>query len=201
MTILPSSIGALHPRESSNSSPPASPPNARCPIVLNVNALNPNPASTIPLAVARVLSEKDLATALTAAVSPAAPPQPDRNIEKQRSRTPIVDGSADGSDRIGIIPLKKALTSEYPLSTRTPPMRSGLWVISRPILVERAVLRRTHTRAPRVSVSLPHNGPMRYIPRFPAVPTKLTCVEDIVNCSASWGAYAEYTCTCQPSSG
>jgi hypothetical protein len=49
-------------------------------------------------------------------------------------------------------------------------------------------------RAPRVSVSLPHKGPMRYIPRFPAVPTRLTWVEDIVNCSASCGAYAEYTC-------
>jgi hypothetical protein len=38
-----------------------------------------------------------------------------------------------------------------------------------------------------------HNGPARYIPRFPASPIRLTCVEDITSSVASCGAYAEYT--------
>jgi hypothetical protein len=112
MTKLPSSIGALHPSASSKSNPPASPLNSRCPIVLNVNALKPNPARTIPLAVALVLSEKDFATALRAAVSPAAPPHPERNIEKHSKAIPLVDGSASGSGLMGMYPRKKALTRE-----------------------------------------------------------------------------------------
>jgi hypothetical protein len=84
----------------------------RCPIVLNVKALRPNPARTIPLAVALVLSEKDLATALTEAVRPAAPPHPERNIEKHNRAIPLVDGSEVGSGRMGICLWKNARTRE-----------------------------------------------------------------------------------------
>jgi hypothetical protein len=84
----------------------------RYPIVLNVKALKPNPAKTIPLAVALVLSENDLATALTAAVRPAAPPHPERNIEKHKNAIPVVLGSAEGLGRMGIYPRKNARTRE-----------------------------------------------------------------------------------------
>lgn len=102
MTKLPSSIGALHPSANKSNNPPASPLYTKCPIVLNANALRPNPARTIPLAVALYLSEKDFATALRAAVRPAAPPHPERNIEKHKRAMPLVEGSADGLGRMGM---------------------------------------------------------------------------------------------------
>ena len=139
-------------------------------MVLNVKALNPNPARTIPLAVALVLSEKDLATALTAAVRPAAPPHPERNIEKHRKTMPLVEGSADGLGRMGIYPKKKARTREYPVKTRVPPMKSGLKGQNDHDLK----WSQAYMRAPRVSVIFPHKGPMRYMPKFPAVPTRFT---------------------------
>ena len=107
MKIDPMNMGALVPTARRSSSPEASPGEIRCPSVLNVKALRPNPAKTSPVALARVVSGNDLATALMAPDNPAAPPHPDRNIAKQRRKRASDDGAADGS-----VELRMGMTRE-----------------------------------------------------------------------------------------
>lgn len=70
--------------------------------MLNKNALKPNPARTVPVALARDLSGKDLAMAFTDEDRPAEPPQPVRNIARQRRVRRGVEGGEEGERRMGM---------------------------------------------------------------------------------------------------
>lgn len=107
-------IGTLVPIARRRSKPPAFPGYSRFPTVLNVKALRPKPAKTIPLALALVASGNDLAMALTEADRPAAPPQPDRNIAKHSKNRPNIEGGPAGSveARMGMVEVKKRCTTK-----------------------------------------------------------------------------------------
>jgi hypothetical protein len=96
---LPTIIGTPVPIAKSSNNPPASPLYITCPIVENKNADSPNPASTVPVALARVLSGKDFAAAFTLPVRPAEPPIPVMNMQNARRRRRKVDTPSDGLER------------------------------------------------------------------------------------------------------
>lgn len=102
MRKLPINIGNPVPIARTKSNPPASPLNMACPMVEKAKALNPKPASTVPVADALVLSGKDFATTLTDAERPADPPAPVINMQKARRKRRMLDGADKGSDRMGI---------------------------------------------------------------------------------------------------
>lgn len=125
----PSNIGTPVPIASKPSSPLASPPNSRCPRLEKKKADSPNPASTAPVAEARVVDGKERAVALTEEARPAEPAAPVRNIAARRGIRRRVEGGSrdDVSERRRNGWRRYSRIVEYPVKENRPPRSRGLY--------------------------------------------------------------------------